>query len=55
LISRPSGQTHPSLLHLELETAGVFTYMKLTESFKLSTSVPKDSQTELGLGLRMSL
>ena len=38
-----------------IEFYGVFTYMKLTDSFKLSTGVPKDSQTELGLGLRMSL
>ncbi len=38
-----------------IEFYGVFTYMKLADSFKLSTGVPKDSQTELGLGLRMSL
>jgi len=38
-----------------IEFYGVFTYMKLTDSFKLSTAIPKDSQTELGLGLRMSL
>ena len=38
-----------------IEFYGVFTYMKLTDSFKLSTGVPKDSQTELGLGLRLSL
>jgi hypothetical protein len=38
-----------------IEFYGVFTYMKLSDSFKLSTAIPKDSQTELGLGLRMSL
>ena len=38
-----------------IEFYGVATFMKLTDAFKLSTSVPKDSQTELGLGLRMSL
>jgi predicted porin len=41
-------------LSRKIELYGVFDYMKLHDTYKLSSSIAKDSQTEIGLGLRIS-